>query len=72
MHTQSHEGLALSAQQRDQPHEIRALSNQELDGVAGGLWFVVAFMAISLAPPLAGAIYGFATREPKDGPSCPI
>lgn len=52
--------------------DVRALSSDELDGVSGGFWFVVAFMAISLVPPMAGAVYGYATRGPKDGPSCPL
>ena len=72
MDMQSTDGLALLASDPAQPDEIRTLSDQELDGVAGGLWFVIAFMTVSLAPPLAGAIYGFATRGPKEGPSCPI
>jgi hypothetical protein len=62
----------LTGKEPQHPLEIRTLSNQELDGVSGAFWFVVGFMAISLAPPLAGAIYGMATRGPKDGPSCPI
>lgn len=72
MNTPTTETLALSPIGLEPSHDVRALSSDELEGVAGGLWFVVAFMAISLVPPMAGAVYGYATRGPKDGPSCPI
>ncbi|MFM9849653.1 MAG: hypothetical protein ACKVP3_21145 [Hyphomicrobiaceae bacterium] len=69
MNTVTTEKLAT---EQGNSQDVRALSSDELDGVAGGFWFVVAFMAISLVPPMAGAVYGYATRGPKDGPSCPI
>jgi hypothetical protein len=72
MNTLTTETQALSPIGLEPSHDARALSSDELEGVAGGLWFVVAFMAISLLPPMAGAVYGYATRGPKDGPSCPI
>ena len=62
MTTEINDRRVFSADNLNQPHEIRTLSDQELEGVAGGFWFVVGFMLISLAPPAAGAIYG-ATQE---------
>jgi hypothetical protein len=57
--------------------QYRSLADDEIDGVAGGFWFIVAGVALASSIPISGLLVLDAKIQEwksrgSDGPSCPV